>query len=146
VSLKCSELVRNSDLPRTTKYVLLAFADHGREDREAGGDAEHVEFYAFPSFERVAWCTGLLYRTVKRRVKELRDAQLLISAGYADDRSDVQPRGRVPKYRNGVERLPPRPCWRSGTGGQRGPLFARQGAIQVPTGGHLRPRIRINGF
>lgn len=75
MSAKLLGMVLEADLPRARKYVLLALADHAKED---GSDV-------YPSVARIEWMTGYGERQVRTLMDELeRDGILVLvrQGGY----------------------------------------------------------------
>jgi hypothetical protein len=77
MSVKVMAQVWELDLPLRDKFVLLGFADHADDSGNC-----------FPSLSRIAWKCGLSRATVKRSVKELMSAGILLRPrGYSLGRS-----------------------------------------------------------
>lgn len=67
MSSKLTGAVWELDLPRPEKYVLLALADHGKED---GSDV-------YPSLARIEWKTGYSRTQVRDIMRQLREKGIL---------------------------------------------------------------------
>jgi hypothetical protein len=92
------DLIWNCELPPMAKLVLFAFLECDRLGRGR-------ELY--PSVERIAWQTGLVYSSVHKVLKTLRQAGILENVGAVPSRL----RGKVNRYRFHADRLPTRPEW-----------------------------------
>ena len=68
MSAKATGIVWESDLPRPKKYVLLALADHAKED---GTDV-------YPSLARIQWKTGYSETQIRDLIGELVEDRILI--------------------------------------------------------------------
>ena len=88
----------NCALPPIAKLVIFAFLEYDR--RGHGADL-------YPSIERVAWQTGLVYSSVHKAIKMLKQGGILEKVGEVPSRL----RGKVNRYRFHADRLPTRPAW-----------------------------------
>lgn len=68
MSAKATGLIWEADLPRPEKYVLLALADHAKED---GSDV-------YPSLGRVQWKTGYSETQVRDIIRSLIEQKILV--------------------------------------------------------------------
>jgi hypothetical protein len=68
LSAKATGLIWEADLPRPEKYVLLALADHAKED---GSDV-------YPSLARVQWKTGYSETQVRDIIRSLIEQRILV--------------------------------------------------------------------
>jgi hypothetical protein len=69
LSAKATGLIWEADLPRPEKYVLLALADHAKED---GSDV-------YPSLARVQWKTGYSETQVRDIIRSLIEQRILLA-------------------------------------------------------------------
>lgn len=115
------------DLPANQMMVLLAMADH----------ADHMGGNVYPSIGLVAWKTGYSERQVKRIVKELVAAKLLVVVQATP--------GEVIKYRIDLNAGVKKPAFERGQnvtgdyaqGGDKMSLPPEKGGQNVTTGGDI---------
>lgn len=110
MSVRVMSIVWESELERSHKFVLLAYADHA--DDEGGG--------IFPALGRIAWKTSYSIRQVRRITRELEAAGIMIEEGKSKYGTTV--------YRIDVTALPPLPPYVGGN-------LKEQGGADILTGG-----------
>ena len=94
MSASAQTAVWNADLDRATKYVLVCMADH----------ADHIGGNIRPSVELIAWKSQYNERQVRRIIRDLEAAGILVreSAGTGG-------RAKATEYRMDFQKLPQRP-------------------------------------
>ena len=94
MSASAQTAVWNADLDRATKYVLVCMADH----------ADHIGGNIRPSIELIAWKSQYNERQVRRIIRDLEEAGILVR-----ENAGTGGRAKATEYRLDFEKLPQRP-------------------------------------